>query len=100
MDEPSSWHAAEREAWEEAGVVCKFSSDLGIVQDMRPTSQMTAKKPKCLYHFFEVQVEQEAKTWPECNKRKRQWVTYAQATELLATRSELLEALRRSSLKR
>ena len=100
LDEPTSGHAACREAWEEAGVVCTILQDLGHIKDMRTPAQICAKAPEILYHFFEVRVDREEEKWPEMHKRKRQWVTYAQAAAALADRPELLEALKRSSVKR
>ncbi|KLJ07689.1 hypothetical protein EMPG_16839 [Blastomyces silverae] len=67
---------------------------------MRTPAQVSLKSPKVLYQFFEVRVDREESQWPEMHKRKRQWVTYAQAAAALATRPELLDALNRSSLKR
>jgi diphosphoinositol-polyphosphate diphosphatase len=99
-DEATVQHAACREAWEEAGVVCTVLRDLGLIQDMRTPAQMTAKSPKVLYHFFEVRVDREESQWPEMHKRKRQWLNYTQAASALVGRPELLEALNRSSVKR
>lgn len=99
-DEVLAQHAACREAWEEAGVICTVHKDLGLIPDMRPSSHLTMTAPKASYQFFEVTVEREEDQWPEMHKRKRQWVTYAQAAAALASRPELLEALNRSSLKR
>ena len=100
LDEKTAEQAACREAWEEAGVVCVVSRDLGVIPDMRPCGLLTAQAPKASYQFFEVAVEREEAEWPEMYKRKRQWVPYAQAATALANRPELLEALNRSSLKR
>jgi diphosphoinositol-polyphosphate diphosphatase len=100
LDEKTAEQAACREAWEEAGVVCVVSRDLGLIPDMRPSDLLTAQAPKASYQFFEVAVEREETEWPEKYKRKRQWVSYTQAATALANRPELLEALNRSSLKR
>ncbi|EEQ31523.1 diphosphoinositol polyphosphate phosphohydrolase aps1 [Microsporum canis CBS 113480] len=100
LDEPTAHQAACREAWEEAGVVCTVTRDLGKIQDMRSPVQISAKAPRVLYHFFEVRVDREESQWPEMHKRKRQWVTYAQAAAALVARPELLDALNRSSVKR
>ncbi|KKZ67526.1 hypothetical protein EMCG_06804 [[Emmonsia] crescens] len=67
---------------------------------MRTPAQVSQKAPKVLYQFFEVRVDREEAQWPEMHKRKRQWVTYAQAAAALAARPELLDALNRSSVKR
>lgn len=99
-DEETAQQAACREAWEEAGVICTVERDLGMIPDMRPSALVTAHAPKASYQFFEVTVDREEAQWPEMHKRKRQWVTYAQAASALISRPELLEALNRSSLKR
>lgn len=98
-DEKTAEDAAYREAWEEAGVICTVQRDLGLISDMRPASVLETTQ-RALYHFFEVTVDREETQWPEMHKRKRQWVSYAQAASILASRPELLEALSRSSLKR
>ena len=99
-DEESADKAACREAWEEAGVICTVQKDLGLIPDLRPSALLTNHAPKASYQFFEVIVDREEDQWPEMDKRKRQWVPYAQAAAALACRPELLEALNRSSLKR
>lgn len=100
LDEKTAQDAACREAWEEAGVVCTVSRDLGLIPDMRPSETLSAQAPKASYQFFEVTVDREENDWPEKHKRRRQWVCYAQAAHALINRPELLEALNRSSLKR
>lgn len=100
LDEPTAAAAACREAWEEGGIICKVDRDLGQIPDTRPTSAVTKNAPKANYQFFEVTVTEEKSNWPEKHKRSRQWYTFAQAAQLLAQRPELLEALKRSSLKR
>jgi diphosphoinositol-polyphosphate diphosphatase len=49
--------AACREAWEEAGAVCKIHSDLGKIPEKRKPDQLTEKAPKAAYHFFEAVVD-------------------------------------------
>ncbi|KAH0829482.1 hypothetical protein AYO21_07616 [Fonsecaea monophora] len=100
LDEASASVAAVREAWEEAGIICKVERDLGHIPDTRPTTAVTKHAPKASYHFFEAVVTEEKDNWPEKNKRSRQWYAYAQAVQLLNSRPELLEALRRSSVKK
>ncbi|PYH77934.1 diadenosine and diphosphoinositol polyphosphate phosphohydrolase [Aspergillus uvarum CBS 121591] len=99
-DENSPQQAACREAWEEAGVICTVHKDLGQIPDMRPSTLLSTTAPKASYQFFEVTVDREEEQWPEMHKRKRQWVTYKQAADALASRPELLEALNRSSMRR
>lgn len=103
-DEGTAQDAACREAWEEAGIVCKVQSDLGAISEMRASqdksSDKTAQSLKATYRFFEVIVEKEEKIWPEMNKRSRQWLSYAEAVVAFKDRPELLEALNRSSIVR
>lgn len=100
LDEATAAAAACREAWEEGGIICKIEKDLGMIADLRPGNAVTKNAPKASYQFFEAIVTEEKSNWPEKHKRTRAWYTFAQATQLLATRPELLEALKRSSLKR
>ncbi|KAL8902381.1 MAG: hypothetical protein Q9192_000008 [Flavoplaca navasiana] len=97
-DEGTAQEAARREAWEEAGIVCTVLKDLGTVPDMRAPTELTPKAPKAAYQFYEVRVDREASEWPEKDKRGRQWMSYQQAKQALASRLELLEALNRSSI--
>ncbi|KEF57865.1 uncharacterized protein A1O9_05786 [Exophiala aquamarina CBS 119918] len=100
LDEPTASAAACREAWEEAGILCKVERDLGHILDTRPTGALSKNAPKASYHFFEATVTEERSEWPEKHKRTRQWYAYSQAVQLLHSRPELLEALRRSSVKK
>ncbi|KAK5087401.1 hypothetical protein LTR70_000274 [Exophiala xenobiotica] len=100
LDEATAADAAKREAWEEGGIICQIEKDLNMIPDPRPTSALTKNAPKASYQFFEATVTEEKSNWPEKHKRTRQWYTFAQAAQLLAQRPELLEALKRSSLKR
>lgn len=99
-DEGSAQDAACREAWEEAGIVCRVQSDLGSIPEMRKPDQVTAQAPKATYLFFDVVVEKEERQWPEMNKRARQWLSYPEAAAAFQDRPELLEALNRSSIVR
>jgi len=92
--------AAEREAWEEAGIICSVDFDLGQITETRTAKQISKDAPKALYQFYEVTVTKEENEWPEKHKRSRKWFTYAEAAEALKPRPELAEALRRSTLKR
>ncbi|KAK5944215.1 hypothetical protein PMZ80_003496 [Knufia obscura] len=102
LDESTAQKAAEREAWEEGGITLENASwkDLKAIPDLRPTSALSNSAPKASYQFFEAVVKEEKSNWPEKHKRTRQWYTFAQAAQQLAQRPELLEALKRSSLKR
>lgn len=41
---------------------------------------------------------EEKVSWPEMHKRERCWMSYGKAREALGERTELLEALERSSI--
>ncbi|KAF5661282.1 nudix family [Fusarium heterosporum] len=90
--------AAEREAWEEAGITVRISYDLGDIDEKRPSK--SSSKDRSRYHFFEGTVTAEYEDWPESHKRERQWFTFTQAWEALSTRPELQEALQRSTVNR
>ena len=100
LDEATPSAAACREAWEEGGIICKVDRDLGQIIDRRPPTDLTKTAPKAHFFFFEATVTEEKVDWPEKHKRNRQWYTYAQAAHLLAQRPELLEAMRRCSIKK
>ncbi|KAF2005122.1 hypothetical protein P154DRAFT_353379 [Amniculicola lignicola CBS 123094] len=99
-DEATAQDAAKREAWEEAGIICKISYDLGLIPERRKADQITTQAPKASYHFFEAIVEKQETNWPEMHKRSRQWMTYTQAKAALADRPELLDALDRCTMNR
>ena len=92
--------AACREAWEEAGIECTVTKDLGKIPDRRAPNELTPHAPRAVFQFFEVSVQKEANEWPEKHKRGRQWMTYQEAKQALAPRPELAEALERSSVVR
>lgn len=92
--------AAQREAWEEAGIVCKIDYDLGQIKETRPPKKLTKEAPKAIYQFYEVTVTREETDWPEKHKRNRQWANYAEASEALKHRPELLDALNRSTIRK
>jgi len=96
----SCTEAAQREAWEEAGIVCDVVYDLGAIKETRAPKHMTKDAPKSLYQFYEVTVTREEVDWPEKQKRERQWASYSEASEALKGRPELLEALNRSTIQR
>ncbi|KAJ9132606.1 Nudix family protein [Pleurostoma richardsiae] len=94
--------AAEREAWEEAGIVIQVDYDLGDIIETRPPKHSSKHKEgqRSLYRFYEATVTSEEKHWPEKDKRERKWMTYVEANEALKDRPELQEALNRSTIKR
>jgi diphosphoinositol-polyphosphate diphosphatase len=99
-DEATAEDAAKREAWEEAGIVCKVNYDLGIIPEQRRSNQLTTQAPRASYHFYEATVERQETVWPESNKRTRMWMTFKQAEVALKDRPELLEALKRCTMHR
>ncbi|KAK3320886.1 NUDIX hydrolase domain-like protein [Cercophora scortea] len=99
MDEECT-QAAEREAWEEAGIVVQIDYDLGEIEDSRPPKKRSKEKERSLFQFYEATVTSEADDWPEKDKRERKWFTYAEAWEHLKDRPELQSALKRSTMKR
>ncbi|EMR72584.1 hypothetical protein MGN70_000820 [Eutypa lata] len=92
--------AAQREAWEEAGITIRIDYDLQDIIDSRPPKKVSKDAPKSLFRFYEATVLSEEDEWPEKHKRERRWFTYVQAKEALNTRPELLEALNRSTITR
>ena len=99
-DEPTQEDAAKREAWEEAGIECTIEADLGCIEEKRSEAQIkkSPKAPRAEYRFYEVRVLEEKGSWPEMHKRERCWMSYGKAREALGERTELLEALERSSI--
>jgi len=92
--------AAQREAWEEAGIVCNVDYDLGQISEARTAKQISKNAPKALYQFFQVTVTREEDEWPERHKRQRWWATYSEAREALKSRPELIQALDRCTIQR
>ncbi|KAF2768188.1 hypothetical protein EJ03DRAFT_134387 [Teratosphaeria nubilosa] len=102
-DEASQADAACREAWEEAGIECNVTADLGEIDEKRTEAQIKKygpTAPRAKYRFYEVKVREEKADWPERHKRDRKWMSYRTAKDLLRDRPELLEALERSSIQR
>lgn len=102
-DEATQQDAAQREAWEEAGIETTIQKDLGSIDEQRTEDQIKKHgedAPRASYRFFEVHVTKEADKWPESHKRARQWMSYQQAKEMLKDRPELTEALERSSIQK
>jgi len=97
-DEATQEEAAKREAWEEAGVICRIRGDLGDIPELREAKSLTKQAPKASYRFYEATVEEEKAEWPEKHKRNRKWMSYNEAIVLLKERPELCEALNRSSV--
>ncbi|KAK1988273.1 NUDIX domain-containing protein [Colletotrichum cereale] len=92
--------AAAREAWEEAGITIQIDYDLGDIVETRAPKHSSKDSAKALYRFYEATVTTQEDDWPERHKRERKWMTYEQATDALAARPELLEALTRCTMKK
>ncbi|CDK26298.1 unnamed protein product [Kuraishia capsulata CBS 1993] len=102
--------AAERETWEEAGVLGVVTRELMVVHDFRFKGKKKGLNvdtiidgesiPKSEFHFYEMTVEELATSWPEGNNRSRRWCTYSEAKHELikARRLELLDALNDSNI--
>lgn len=99
-DDEECTEAAQREAWEEAGIICTVDYDLGQITETRTAKQISKNSPRALYQFYQVTVTREEDEWPEKHKRSRKWVTYAEAKHELQARPELLQALERSTIQR
>lgn len=99
LDE-SITEAAQREAWEEAGIHCTIEYDLGQIKETRPPKDLKQSAPKALYQFYQVTVTREEVEWPECHKRSRHWANYIEAKEAMKLRPELIEALERSTIRK
>ena len=91
--------AAEREAWEEAGIVITIDYDLGEIVETK-SHKKSSKRDKTVFHFYEATVNSEEDDWPEKHKRERKWMSFRDAWEALKERPELQEALKRSTIKR
>ncbi|KAF9450076.1 hypothetical protein P691DRAFT_798609 [Macrolepiota fuliginosa MF-IS2] len=79
--------AASREAFEEAGVRGTINRYV-----------ITIPTPSATYHFYELDVAGLEQDWLERNERRREWVDYAEAMRRLEWKSELVQALKLSSL--
>ncbi|RKP23161.1 NUDIX hydrolase domain-like protein, partial [Syncephalis pseudoplumigaleata] len=62
--------SAEREAWEEAGVVGEIVREIGIWNTF---SKKRPDKAKLQFTVYELQVRQCHDVWPEQSFRRRQW---------------------------
>ena len=100
LDEATAQDAAKREAWEQAGINCEITYDLGMIPEERGADYQISTAPKASYHFFEAVVKEQELQWPEMHNHRRQWSTYTQAREALAPRPELLDALDRCTMHR
>ena len=73
--------AAQREAFEEAGVEGRISGVcLGLYSHVK---ELEEERLRCVVAIFPLQVERERETWPERHQRKRRWVGLKQAAALI-----------------
>ncbi|GMM27873.1 polyphosphatase [Martiniozyma asiatica (nom. inval.)] len=117
LDEADNFRkTAMRETWEEAGVIGRILKKLPVVLDHRFLNESQAKDigekidlnvdgvsiPRSEFHFYEMEVEELCKAWPESHKRERKWCSYEEAKHELhkSNRPELLEALNDSEIEK
>lgn len=83
MDGATPVQAAEREAWEEAGVKGKSKPVcLGIYSYYKGIDKKTLLP--CVVAVFPVKVRTIANDWPERKERKRRWVSLKKASKLVS----------------
>ncbi|KKA30256.1 hypothetical protein TD95_002210 [Thielaviopsis punctulata] len=92
--------AAQREAWEEAGIIIKIDYDLGDIAETRAPKESSKTKQKSVYRFYEATVVREEPIWPEHEKRERAWMKFSDAFAAMDGRPELQEALCKSTINR
>lgn len=81
-DEESPPQAAEREAYEEAGVKGRAApTELGRYQYQKKRSKSTPHRFEV--SVFPLEVLDEAKKWPERKVRKRRWLPAGEAAKLI-----------------
>lgn len=87
--------SACRETWEESGA-------RGVIQELIGEFTDTNPKRPTLYYFYNMQITELSEDWPEKYKRRRTWMKYADAVEVLkeSNRPQLLDALIKSKLNR
>lgn len=85
IDGATPVEAAEREAWEEAGVTGKaISVCLGIFSYVKDLG--ADEKFPCVVAVFPVKVKQQATEWPEKSQRRRKWMSLKEASKLVEER--------------
>lgn len=87
--------AALRETWEEAGAIGDIGDRLGVFLD-----KPEAPRKSTEFHFYELRLQRLAEDWPESHKRRRKWMTFADAHAALLDnkRVQLAQALKASSI--
>ncbi len=95
-DDEDGATAAEREAWEEAGVIATaIDSDLGTYDYMKIRPQRG--DVLCTVDIHLLRLEEERGRWPEYKQRKRKWVRLREALDVIEEPG-LVDALRESRL--
>ena len=78
MDGATPGEAAEREAWEEAGVTGSAKPIcLGIYSYIKDLSE--DERLPCVVAVFPVKVKKQHSDWPEKNQRRRKWMIRKEA---------------------
>ncbi|KAI8050238.1 NUDIX hydrolase domain-like protein [Syncephalis plumigaleata] len=86
--------SAEREAWEEAGVVGEIVNEIGVWNTF---SKKKPDKAKAQFTVFEMKVTKSHDTWPEQSFRKRQWFDLEEAQKVVK-HAWMVEAIQRCSI--
>lgn len=80
MDDETPVHAAETEAWEEAGVAGKSKSVcLGIFSYIKDLDE--GERLPCVVAVFPVKVKKTFTDWPEKSMRRRKWMSLKEASK-------------------
>lgn len=80
MDGATPIQAAEREAWEEAGVSGKATSVcLGIFSYLKDLGE--GEHLPCVVAVFPVKVKKHHADWPEKSQRRRRWMSLKEAAK-------------------
>ena len=82
--------AAEREAFEEAGVKGTVTADLS--HDVQAVKVTEGNSQDMIVTYFPLQFTEQMEDWPERKRRDRHWVTLADARKI-AGGPDILEAL-------
>ncbi|KAF8525775.1 NUDIX hydrolase domain-like protein [Hysterangium stoloniferum] len=78
--------AAQREAFEEAGVYGTITRYV-----------TTIPSPTATYHFYELDVTGLLDQWPEAHERRREWVDFGEGLRRCQWKPELAQALMMTS---
>lgn len=86
---------AAMEAWEEAGIRGRARQKMLVRFETRKWGQ------RCKVSVYRLDVKRIEEEWPECNSRRRRWVSFTQAIAIIDVPEirELLRDLRKSKVK-